>query len=397
MKKIAVLGAGIYNIQIYKKLQEADFYIVAIDGNENAPAAKYANEFVNLNFNDKKLLLDYCKQNPVDGIMPINDWGTVPAAYVSEQMGLVGIKESAAIASTDKGIMRDNWSNAGLPNPKYFIFSTLQELQDGLDQIGFPCVVKPTDSGGSGRGISVLQSKDDAQWAYDFAAPYVRNHRFICEAFVQGTELTIETISVNGEVHVLAASDKEKPNIRTRVAMSLNYPARLTKEQKELVYTTVKKAVISLGITTGMAHTEVIIDGMDVKMVETGARGGGGHIFHTIIEAVSGYSAPVIYANLLCGKTPVLDNIKENGSVYRFFTVPHGVLKEVNGIEEVAQWPNILDIGMIKKPGDTVGDLKNSLERAGHVITAGETREEAVNLANKVEDTIQFIIEGIAI
>jgi len=37
--------------------------------------------------------------------------------------------------------------------------------------------------------------------------------------------------------------------------------------------------------------------------------------------------------------------------------------------------------------------LKNSLERAGHVITCGEDREAAVALANKAEKRIQFILE----
>ena len=264
-KTIAVLGAGIYNIQVYEKLREAGFYAIAIDGNTNAPAKDKADEFLHLNFTDKELLLAAIKEREVDAIMPINDWGTQSAAYVNAKLGLKGITEQAALAATDKGLMRDTWSEHGIPNPGYFVFSTFEELKSKINHVGFPCVVKPTDSGGSGRGISVLKSEEDLKWAYDFAEPYVRNERFICEAFVEGTELTIETLSINGEVHVLACSDKEKPNLRTRVAMSLNYPAALNAAQKDVVYSTVKEAVSVLGIDTGMAHTEVIINGMDIN------------------------------------------------------------------------------------------------------------------------------------
>ncbi len=395
MKKIAVLGAGIYNIQVYKTLNKAGFYTLAIDANPNAPAQAFAHQFACVNFGDKEQLLAFIQQNPVDAIMPINDWGTQSAAYVSAKLGLVGISEQAALNATDKGKMRDTWQAAGVPNPKYVVFSSLAEIQEKIDQIGFPCVIKPTDSGGSGRGISVLQSIEDLAWAFQFAAPYVRNNRFICEEFVQGTELTVETISQNGEVTILACSDKEKPEMRTRVAMSLNYPAKLSLPQKEYVYNTVKKAVKALGITTGMAHTEVIINGQELKMVETGARGGGGHIFHTIIEAVSGISAPVALAQILTNEYINLNNIAENGSVYRFFTVPHGILLGVKGIEEIAQWPGVLDIGMIKQIGQEVGNLKNSLERAGHVITAGQTREDAIELANRAEANIVWDIQAI--
>lgn len=393
LKKIAVLGAGIYNIRVFDKLREAGYYTIAVDGNPDAPAAAFANEFAHINFTDKEALLQYFMQHPVDAVMPVNDWGTRSAAYVSKKLGLKGISEEAALAATDKGIMRETWKSNGVPNPPFFVFATLEELKAGISEIGFPCVIKPTDSGGSGRGISVLKSEDDVVWAYEFALPFVRNNRLICEGFVEGTELTIETISNNNQVYVLAISDKEKPDLRTRVATSLNYPARLTDEQRNLVESTVKKAVTALGIHTGMAHTEVIINGMQVVMVETGARGGGGHIFHTIIEAVSGISAPVAYADILTGKDFHPESIAHKGAVYRFFNPPHGILKEVHGIEDVKNWPGILDVGMIKKPGEEVGNLKNSLERAGHVISSGIDRDAAVALANKAENHIQFILE----
>lgn len=392
MKKIAVLGAGYYNVNVYKKLKEGGFYSIAFDANEDAPGAAFADEFVNLNFSDKHLLLEYIKSNPVDAIMPINDWGTVSAAYVSEKLGLKGISEAAAIAATDKGIMRDTWTKNGIPNPKYFVFSSFEELESKIREVGFPCVIKPTDSGGSGRGISVLKSVEDIKWAYEFAKPFVRNNRFICESFFEGVELTIETMSIDGVVHVLAMSDKEKPELRTRVATSLNYPAKLDGIQQAMVEETVKKAVKSLGIHTGMAHTEVIINNLDMVMVETGARGGGGHIFHTIIEAVSGINAPVAYAKLLTENFEVPKQILKRGSVYRFFNPSYGILRSVEGLDIVEKMAGVLDVGIIKKPGEVVGDLKNSLERAGYVVTSGIDREESISIANKVELEINFIV-----
>jgi hypothetical protein len=198
---------------------------------------------------------------------------------------------------------------------------------------------------------------------------------------------------VDGDVFVLAMSDKEKPELRTRVATSINYPAMISENQRILVEEIVKKAVLALGIRSGMAHSEVILNGEEVKMVETGARGGGSHIFPLIIEAVSGINTPVVFAQLLTGEKPNLANIQRNGVVYRFFNPPHGILKEVIGLEEVRKWEGILDVGITKKKGDEVGNLKNSLERAGFVVAKGENRNEAQILANKAEEFIKFDIE----
>lgn len=395
MKKIAVLGASTYNINVYKKLKEGGFFTIAIDGNPNAEAASFANKFVHIDYSDVSSLLSLCKQEGVDAVMPINEWGVMPAAKVSTALGLIGNTEKTALLATDKGLMRQTWKENQVNGPDFFVFKTLLELEKGLTTIGFPCVVKPTFSGGGGRGISVLKSIEDAEWAYDFALPAVKYGTMICESFVEGTELTIETISVDGEVFVLAMSDKEKPELRTRVATSLNYPANITEKQRAIVEETVKKAVLALGIHSGMAHSEVILNGEDVKMVETGARGGGSHIFPLIIEAVSGINTPVVFAQLLTGQKPNLSNIQSNGVVYRFFNPPHGILKEVQGVDEVRSWNGVLDVGVTKKKGDEVGNLKNSLERAGFVVASGVNRLEAQKLANKAEANIKFIVESI--
>lgn len=395
MKKIAVLGASTYNINVYKKLKEGGFYTIAVDGNPNAEAASYANKFIHLDYSDIDKLIAVCDEHKIDAIMPINEWGVMPAAKVSNALGLIGNTEKTALLSTDKGLMRQTWREKAVNGPDFFVFRTLIELEKGLSKIGFPCVVKPTFSGGGGRGISVLKSMQDAEWAYNFALPAVKYGTMICESFMEGTELTVETISVNGEVFVLAMSDKEKPELRTRVATSLNYPANITVKQRVLVEETVKKAVLALGIHSGMAHSEVIINGEEVKMVETGARGGGSHIFPLIIEAVSGINTPVVFAQLLTGQKPNLSNIQSNGVVYRFFNPPHGILKEVQGIDQVRSWDGILDVGVIKKKGDEVGNLKNSLERAGFIVASGENRMEAQILANKAEAFIKIIIETI--
>lgn len=393
MKKIAVLGASTYNINVYKKLKEGGFFSIAIDGNPSAEAASYADKFVHIDYSDIDSLLKLCKNEAVDAIMPINEWGVMPAAKVSNALGLIGNSEKTALLATDKGLMRQTWKENGVNGPDFFVFKTLKELVEGLPSVGFPCVVKPTFSGGGGRGISVLKSIEDAEWAYDFALPAVKYGTMICESFIEGTELTIETISVDGDVFVLAMSDKEKPELRTRVATSLNYPANISEKQRVIVEETVKKAVLSLGIHSGMAHSEVILNGEEVKMVETGARGGGSHIFPLIIEAVSGINTPVVFAQLLTGQKPNLSNIQRKGVVYRFFNPPHGILKKVEGLEEVRKWQGVLDVGVTKKAGQEVGNLKNSLERAGFVVASGANRLEAQQLANKAEECIKFEID----
>ena len=55
-------------------------------------------------------------------------------------------------------------------------------------------------------------------------------------------------------------------------------------------------------------------------------------------------------------------------------TVPDG-LYEQEGVEEIS---------LYKKPGDSVQGTRSSNDRLGHVITTGETPEEAMELGKQV-------------
>ncbi len=391
---ILVLGAGPYHGQAIAKIAEAGFTVLAADKNPNAPSKGAAHKFFPIDITDKKALLDLAKAERIEGVMPINDFGTPTAAWLSKQLGLVGNSEKTAWLANDKGAMRECWHAAGLPNPRFKAVSDPAEIRSACRALGFPCVLKPTLTGGAGRGISVIKGADDIAWAVEFATPEARNGRFIIEDFVEGTELTVEAVSVNGTHTVLAMSDKIKLPAKTRVATSLNYSAAISESARKLVEKTVFHALDALNFTHGLSHTEVIIspDQEHVTLVETGARPGGGHVFHPLIEAVSGVCAPTIFAAIMTGEKPEIPTILSRGGVYRFFSPPPGILKAVENWEVARAMAGVLDIGIVVKVGERINEIMNSLHRPGFVVTGGKDRCEAIARADAVENCLNFIV-----
>lgn len=183
-------------------------------------------------------------------------------------------------------------------------------------------------------------------------------------------------------------------SIRTHVASSPNYPAAVYTSILEAIELVTTAVIRAIRIRNGMAHSELIITAKGPMMVELGARGGGGHIFHTIIEAVTGLRAPVATAQILTGGDRInLDRLSQAGAVYRFFTTPQGTLKEVRQMEVARRIPGVLDIGLLKQIGDVVGQNNNSMDRSGYIVTGGRTREEAMAIADLVEKTVDFVVE----
>lgn len=393
--RILVLGAGKYLAPALLRIAAGGYFVLVADRDPHAPGRVHADAFRPIDITDKESILAWAREEAIDGIMPINDFGTPAAAYVAATLRLPGNSEACAEIANDKGLMRRRWAAHGVPQPEFIELADHNLIAPACRAVGFPCVVKPAFTGGGGRGISVVRGEEDIEWAVTFARPHARNGRYVVERYIEGTELTVETASVEGRHRILAVSDKVKAPLRTRVATSLHYPAAITDEQLARLDGLCAAALDAIEFVDGLAHTEVILDeaGDTIQFVEVGARPGGGHIFHTLIEAVSGIDAPALNAAILTGRRPPVPQPLRRGGVYRFFNPAPGILRRVANIEAARSIPGVLDFGIIAEPGDTVGALASSLQRPGFVVTAAATREAAIAIADRVEATLIWEID----
>ena len=90
----------------------------------------------------------------------------------------------------------------GLRTAPFKYAKSVEELEDGVALCGFPCVVKPLMSS-SGKGQSVIRSKDDIEHAWNYAVEGSRGdlQEVIVEGFIDfDYEITLLTVTQhNGE------------------------------------------------------------------------------------------------------------------------------------------------------------------------------------------------------
>jgi D-alanine-D-alanine ligase len=89
----------------------------------------------------------------------------------------------------DKDISKRLMRCAGVPTPDWLMAPVL--LADVEEQIGFPCVVKPSKQG-STVGLTVVKQAGDVERAVDEAANY--DDEVMIERFVPGRELTVPVL-----------------------------------------------------------------------------------------------------------------------------------------------------------------------------------------------------------
>ena len=71
-----------------------------------------------------------------------------------------------------------------------------------------------------------------------------------------------------------------------------------------------------------------------------------------------------------------------------------GKVKQMSGLDAVRQWDGVLDADLFVKPGDTIRPVKTGADRAGFIITGAKTRDEALALGEKAEQSLVFEYEA---
>lgn len=389
------LGAGRFMRHSIRRLREEGFRVFAVDGNPMAPAFNEADGHAPVDVTDIRGVINYARQIDADVILPVNELGVLTAAQASRELGLPGLSTEVLEQCINKGRMRDCWHRAGLPQPEYQIVSSVEEIAKAARKLGYPVILKPTKGWGS-RGVSLVSNETELPWAINFARGHFHDAQseYVVESFVPGMEMTVEGLVQAGKPHILTWSDKDmQAHPHYRVTMALNYPARITESQADLVSWTVREAVLALGIENGAFHCECMLNESGVYLIEMGARGGGGHIFGLIVEAVTGICMPATFVKILLGEKVNLDVLAQSGVCYKFFSPPPGVFEAVNGLEKTRQLSGVLDVDFALERGTKIEAIAVGASRPGFVVAVGDNRQEAIANANRAVASVRFIMQ----
>jgi len=97
---------------------------------------------------------------------------------------------------TDKLSCKLYFHNLGIPTPEYTIVKSYLEAIAAVKNIGFPCVIKPINSG-KGKGVTAnIQSLEQAQYAYSEASKFAKGSKeVLVEKHVHGTDYRLMTVN----------------------------------------------------------------------------------------------------------------------------------------------------------------------------------------------------------
>lgn len=118
--------------------------------------------------------------------------GRIQALLSLHKIPFTGSGYRASAIAMDKILSSSLASSVGIPVPKQLIIDAkMKDYSLVTEQIKYPIVIKPNDSGSS-YGISILQNDNNLDSAIQDAFLY--SNKVICEEFIPGRELTVSIL-----------------------------------------------------------------------------------------------------------------------------------------------------------------------------------------------------------
>jgi biotin carboxylase len=390
VKTVLFIGAGRHQRRAIVRARELGLRTVAVDRNSEAPGLAEAGTARVLDFRDTEAVTEIGRRQRVDGVLTVSADRAVPAvAAVAEALGLPGIGTETAHRMTHKIAMRRTLADAGLPQPRFAAVRTLHEARAAAETVGFPAVLKPTDSGGQ-RGVFRLDSAADLERHLHAALAESPTHEAIVEAYEEGLELNGLVVVRDREPELLTLSDRLRPpGIGFGVGWIHVYPSTLYGDTLAEAERVAVDAVHALGLRDGIAFPQLIADDQGrVSVVEVAARIPGGQMADLAAHAV-GVDLVEIALRQALGET-VPDELvrprRQQPLAIRFLTadpgpLPAGKVRSVSGLERVFAFPGVVQADVFLTEGEEVRPVRLDGDRRGYVIAVGETSLEALERA----------------
>ncbi len=389
MKKIMILGAGIYQVPLIKTAKRLGIYAIAVSIPGKYPGFEFADKVYYENTTDYEKILEIARAEQIDGIITAGtDVAVITIGKVCDELGLSGLSFDAAQIAANKLLMKTRYEECGVRTAKFRkIPLDAPDVADRVSELSFPLIFKSVDSSGS-RGIVRVDSEAEFDEAIRNVRDNTRSDYYIAEEFIEGEEFGAQAFVYRGEVTFILPHGDYVFHGDTGVPIGHFAPYDLDASVIADVREQLTAAIHAMGLDNCAINADFILKDNKTYVLEIGGRSGA----TCLAELVSIYYGFDYYEKILrCA-------LGEDITFECTCAVPNAsmlLMSDKDGVIESQtnknpENPDIFDIQFDLVPGDTVHKFHVGPHRIGHVITKGETLDAAVETLHKALENIEI-------
>ena len=331
------------------------------------------------------------------GVLSVDEWSIVVAAYVAREFGFPSLSPDTAIHFRDKFLQKRRLLERGVPTSRVELVQdvTAPDVADRLVTFGFPVVMKPLS--GAGAALTYrLDGPEDLKALQDEVAtdPY-RRRTFLIEEFQDGEEWHVDGYVAGGRVEFFAVGRYDAPLIHVHegaVTASRSFDPTADAWAYELAGALTRDALAALGLTDAVFHLECfrLADGRLV-FGECAARSGGGMIVETV-RAKFGVDLTEAAVRIAVGEPhPIVGEADPATTGFTFLPSAPGKIVAMPALEEVEQRPGVLEARYLHGVGDTAPDM--SVWTAARVGEAVVSAPDAATYQARLDELLAWFAE----
>jgi biotin carboxylase len=398
-----MVGAGVEQVPAIKRARQLGLFVVALDGNPNAPGFAFANDHGIVSTYDPagavRFARAYAHKRPIDGVMTIASDVPITVSAVAKALGLPGHSIATARSATDKLRMKRVLRKHRIAIPAFAPIKTIGDAKVFARKHGYPVVVKPVDSRGA-RGVSRVKDVGGLAAAVRRARAESPSKRVMIEQFLAGSQFSTESVIYDGRIVTTGLSDRNYEYLERFTPHIIEnggqLPAELSREQCAELDRILVRSARALGIKRGTIKGDVVWTSRGPAIIEVAARLSGGYFATDSVPLSTGVHILDAAIRIALGQKPDFASLRphfKRGVCQRFFFPPRaGKIQRIDGARKARGMPHVARFSLYAKPGDIVKSVTSHPARLGFVTTCARSRAAAIVAAEKAIEAVKFVV-----
>lgn len=396
-KRLLILGAGRGQLGLYKAAKDLGYVVIAgsLPG-AHKPTLDLADEVCHMDISNPDDVLNKSRELNLDGVSTCClDTGISSLGRVCDKLNLVGITEKSAKLCNDKSIMKNAFIENHVNTAKYYEISSKSELDEALEKIQLPVIIKATDLQGS-NGIYIAKSKDEAKEGFINAMSKTKRDYCIIEEFIEGWEFGAQSFVYNNEVLFVMPHGDETYMSHTAVPVGHYVPLDVEYDVVEKIEKEVIKAIKALGLNNCAVNVDMILRNNEVYIIELTGRVGA-NCLPELVEINYGIEYYKMIASMAVAENPLSfwnqRSIENKAGLARMIieTDKSGMLKEIKNKNIIDD--DIVEITFFKEKNDEIRKFENSNDCIGQIIVKSDTLVECEKKLNRITENIDIVLD----
>ena len=373
MKRLMILGAGIYQVPLIQCARRMGYETVVVSIPGPYPGFRIADRVLSIDTRDRERVLQAARQEQICGICTTGtDVAVSSIGYVCEQMHLPGIPMRAARLLCDKALMKEAFlrNNVRCASGRR-VYSFTEALQTA-QEIGYPVAVKRVDSSGS-RGITMVHSQEGLKRAWLHAKEKTNQEYVLVERMLTGYEIGVDGFIKDHRIVFLAPHTKYVCQTEcSTVPIGHAFPFPADQELLADIREQMQRAADAVGADNCCFNADVFVESNRAWVIEMGGRCGA----TCIPELISTYYGFDYYEAMLLeasGRGAVFP--EGNGTtpcMAKLMTSPvEGVITRIDEERLESMRRRGIQVSIDQPAGAHVFAMSDGTDRIGQVLVKG--------------------------